>query len=297
MRAGGGGSRTTGQNVAAGIPIRFLLKEDLPKDTVARIVIKGEEDLVTFSTKPDKKKNEIAMKAAKGMNEVTWNMRVAGAKSFDGMVLWGGGLQGPQVVPGKYKAELSIGDDKQEIEFELAKDPRNSATDADFQAQYDFLVGVRDKLTEVHMSIKKLRDAKAQIGSLSKRLGDAEEYKEIVESGKSLSKRLTEIEKRLYQTQNQSPQDPLNFPIRLNNRLSSLVGVVSTGDYPPTQQSIEVRDTLIAEMDKHLAELSSILKDDIKKFNSMVSKAKVPAIMIEQDSDEKKKSADKDGDK
>jgi len=297
MRAGGGGSRTTGQNVSAGVPIRFLLKEDLPKDTVARIVIKGEEDLVTFSTKPDKKKNEIAMKATKGMNEVTWNMRVAGAKSFDGMVLWGGGLAGPRVVPGKYKAELSIGDDKREIEFELAKDPRNSATDEDFQAQYDFLVGVRDKLTEVHMSIKKLRDAKAQIGSLSKRLGDAEGYKEIVESGKSLSKRLTEIEKRLYQTQNQSPQDPLNFPIRLNNRLSSLVGVVSTGDFPPTQQSIEVRDTLIAEMDKQLAELSSILKDDINEFNSMVSKAKVPAIMIEQDLDESEKSADGDGGK
>ena len=298
MRTGGGGSRTTGQNVAAGVPIRFLMKEKLPKDTVARIVISnGDQDMVTFSTKPDKEKNEIAMKAVAGMNEIVWNMRVSGAKSFDGMVLWGGGLDGPRAVPGKYKATLSIGDDNQEMEFELTKDPRNSATAEDFNAQYDFLIGVRDKLTEVHMSIKKLRDAKAQIGSLSKRLGDAEEYKEIVKSGKSLSERLTEIEKRLYQTQNQSPQDPLNFPIRLNNRLSSLVGVVSTGDFPPTQQSIEVRDTLIAEIDKQLAELSSILKDDIRDFNSMVSKAKVPAIMIEQDTEEKQKSADADSEK
>ena len=92
---------------------------------------------------------------------------------------------------------------------------------------------------------------------------------------------MTAIEKRLYQTQNQSPQDPLNFPIRLNNRLSSLVGVVSTGDFPPTRQALEVRDTLIGEIDQQLSELSSILDDGIDEFNNKVNAAKVPAIILE----------------
>lgn len=284
MRAGGGGGLTSGQNIAAGAAVRFYMKDELPKETVAKIVISdGDQELVTFSTKPDKKKKELQLKAKKGMNELSWNMRVAGAESFDGMVLWGGGTQGPRVPPGKFTAKLSVGDeaDVQEVELEILKDPRSEASDEDLQAQFEFLTGVRDKLTEVHFSIKNLRDARAQIKSLSKRLGDQEEFKEIKEAGKKVVKELTAIEKRLYQTQNQSPQDPLNFPIRLNNRLSSLVGVVSTGDFPPTRQALEVRDTLIGEIDQQLSELSSILDDGIDEFNSKVNAAKVPAIILE----------------
>lgn len=284
MRAGGGGGRTTGQNIAAGVPLSFYMKDELAKDAVAKIVVSnGDESLVTFSTKPDKKKKEKQLKTKKGLNEVSWDMRVAGAESFEGMVLWGGGLQGPRVAPGKFVAKLFVGDESnaQEVEMEIVKDPRSSASEEDLQAQFDFLTGVRDKLTEVHLSIKKLRDARSQIQSLSKRLGDDEKYKDIKEAGKKIIDRMTEIEKQLYQTQNQSSQDPLNFPIRLNNRLSSLVGVVSTGDFRPTQQSIEVRDSLINEIDEQLSELASILGDGIDEFNSKVNAAKVPAIILE----------------
>ena len=290
MRAGGGGGLTSGQNVASGATIRFHMKDDLPKDAVAKIVISSDgEDLATFSTKPDKKKKEKELKAKKGMNELTWNMRVAGAESFDGMVLWGGGTQGPQVPPGQFDVKLSVGEDYQQVAMKIVKDPRSDASDEDLTAQFEFLTGVRDKLSEVHLSIKKLRDAQSQIKSLSARMGDREEFKDIKEAGEKLVKDLTEIEKRLYQTQNQSPQDPLNFPIRLNNRLSSLVGVVSTGDFRPTEQAIAVRDTLIAEIDDQLSELSSILGDGIDEFNSKVNAAEVPAIILENSSADEEK--------
>lgn len=166
-------------------------------------------------------------------------------------------------------------------EFEVQKDPRSAATQDDLQAQFDFLLGVRDKLSEVHLAIKRIRDIRSQLERLSKRLGDDEGNQAVVKEAKGLATKLTAIEKRLYQTKNQSSQDPLNFPIRLNNRLSSLVGVVSTGDNRPTRQSIEVRDMLLGEIDQLLAEQAELVSQGVSSFNQAVRKAKIPTIFSE----------------
>ncbi|MEM7454710.1 MAG: glycosyl hydrolase [Planctomycetota bacterium] len=283
MRGGGGrGSLTSGQNVNGGVPVTFYLGEN-PEDADIEIVITDPQGNVakTFSTSPDKDAdrslNVSSMSADEGINQVRWDMRYAGAESFDRMILWGGGVQGPMAVPGTYTVTMTMGDQTLESTFELMKDPRASATDEDLQAQFDFLIAVRDKLTETHSSIKRLRDVRSQINALKRRL-DSEEHAELIEAADEVVAKMTAIEERLYQTKNESNQDPLNYPIRLNNRLSALVSVVSTGDNAPTAQSIVVRDELIAEIDTHLAELYDVFNSDLSAFNDAVSKAEIPAI-------------------
>ncbi|MCH2182031.1 MAG: hypothetical protein MK108_08505 [Mariniblastus sp.] len=285
-RMGGGGSRrasaTAGQNVPSGVDLHLHLKEAVDEKHPIQLELtdaKGNR-VGSYSTKPEKKLKQKKLNLSPGMNLVNWDMRVPGAESFEGMVLWGGGLQGPRVVPGIYTATLTQGDHSETVEFEIRKDPRCSVSDEDLQAQFEFLIGVRDKLTETHEMIKQLREVKGQIDSLSQRL-KGETYQAIREQGQEITDRLSAIEKKLYQTQNQSPQDPLNFPIRLNNRLSSLVGVASMGDNAPTRQSIEVRDVLVSEIDALLAEAKQILSQDVQAFNQKVSAANVPAIFVD----------------
>ena len=329
IRLRGGGSpkpgRTSGQNAMAGVPIRFFLKEK-PSDKVKTLlkIRDSEGELVqTFSTSPDKEKKEQAMKVDEGLNQIRWNMRYAGAETFDGMVLWGGGTGGPLAVPGTYQvtlvqtkasdldatggsetdedskpkkkskksdsesADTSDKDSSEEIvfsvesEFEIAKDPRASASKADLKAQFDFLIGVRDKLTEVHTAIKRIRDIRSQITALQTRIAKDPENQPLVEKAKSLVKALSSVEEKLYQTKNESPQDPLNYPIRLNNRLSSLVGVVSTGDNRPTKQSFEVRDMLLAEIDQLLEEQRAVVEKELSGFNKAIRDAAIPAIFSE----------------
>ena len=112
----------------------------------------------TFSSKPDKELKQAELKLKQGMNEATWDMRYEGADTFDKLILWGGGTQGPRAVPGTFKAVLTLGDQTQEVNFEIVKDPRATASLEDLQSQFEFLVAVRDKLTETHKTIKKLRD-------------------------------------------------------------------------------------------------------------------------------------------
>ena len=72
------------------------------------------------------------------------------------------------------------------------------------------------------------------------------------DAGTALNKNLTAVEETLYQTKNQSNQDPLNYPIRLNNKLAALGGVVGSAEAAPTAQSYAVYDELVTQIDAQL---------------------------------------------
>jgi photosystem II stability/assembly factor-like uncharacterized protein len=297
MRGGGSGSpgRTAGQNILAGVPIRFFAKRvpDKKMKTELQLIDPSGDVIQTFSTQPDRERKDKKLKVEAGVNELRWDMRYPGAETFEGMVLWGGGTRGPLAVPGVYQAKLRVSkssaDDgtltseentifDQTIDFKIEKDPRSSATLADFQSQFNFLIGVRDKLSEIHLAIKNTRDIREQLNSLQSRLEKGDGNEDLVEKAKNLDQELLNVEQALYQTKNESPQDPLNYPIRLNNRLSGLVGVVSAGDHRPTRQSIAVRNQLIQEIDDLLTTQKTVVDQGIRKFNEAVRKASVPAI-------------------
>jgi hypothetical protein len=208
-----------------------------------------------------------------------WNMRYPDAEGFDGLIMWAAGLTGPKAVPGTYKVRLTVDGESVESDFEILKDPRSESSIADLQSQFDFLISVRDKVTEMHTGIKDIRDVKKQIKGLSDKISEDENYKDLIEEGKRISKALTEIEETLYQTKNRSGQDPLNFPIRLNNKLAHLSGVA--GDYPPTDQVIGVRDELTIQIDEQLNKLQKIMETDVPEFNRMVRDKGVNAIITD----------------
>ena len=55
---------------------------------------------------------------------------------------------------------------------------------------------------------------------------------------------LSAIEGEIYQVKLQSSQDPLNFPIKLNNKIAALQGVIESADVRPTEQAYSVFRTL-----------------------------------------------------
>ena len=282
FRGGGRASLTAGSNPAGGVTIRFWLR-DLPEDETVSLTIHDPagEAVQVWSSQPDEEAGQKKLTVQTGMNEVNWNLRHPAAETFEGMVLWGGGTQGPLSVPGKYRARLATGDEALDTEFEIRSDPRLSVTAEEYQAQFEFLAGIRDKLSETHEAIRRIRDVRGQIEGLHKRLGDEEHASLLAEQGRDIVKRLTAIEETLYQTKSKSNQDPLNFPIRLNNRLSALVGVVSSADGPPTRQAVEVHDMVVAEIDENLAKLKKIFDEDVVALNNAIRAAEVPAIFVD----------------
>ncbi|MDX6405150.1 MAG: hypothetical protein QOH70_2605 [Blastocatellia bacterium] len=215
-----------------------------------------------------------------GLNRFVWDMRYADAVRFPGMILWSGETRGPKIVPGSYQVKLTVDGATQTENFEVKADPRLTTTAADYAKQLELSLKIRDKLNETHNAIIQIRDVKKQVDDLVKRLAGQPNSKPIVDAGAALNKKMTEVEEALYQTKNQSSQDPLNFPIRLNNKLAALGGVVSQSEAAPNEQSFAVYDELVAQINAQLTKLAQIMKSDVPAFNQMVRDANIPAVVV-----------------
>ncbi|MCM2270516.1 MAG: glycosyl hydrolase, partial [Thermoanaerobaculia bacterium] len=216
--------------------------------------------------------------AEKGANRFVWDLRLAPPETFDGLILWNGIERGPRVPPGSYKARLTVGDWSETVAFTVTRDPRSTASDAEIAAQHDFLVGVRDKLSQAHRAIGEMREVRGQLDTLVARAGDGEAAKPLVERAKKLGEATKAIEERLYQTKNKSEQDPLNFPIRLNDKLAGVYQVASYGDNRPTDAAIAVRDELGAKIDAELAALAKLMAEELPAINEAARQAALPFV-------------------
>jgi len=201
-------------------------------------------------------------------------------RAAQGMIMWGGSVTGPEVVPGSYQVRLTANGATQTQTFEIRKDPRVAATAADYQAKLDYQLGIRDKLTETHDAIVRLRDVRDQVKAVAERAKPVAKDSTLALVAKALGEKLTKVEEALYQTKNKSSQDPLNYPIRLNNKLAALNGVVEGVDAPPTEQAKVVYRDIAGKIDVELAKLKDLLGKDLAEFNRLVREQQIPAVVV-----------------
>ncbi len=271
-------SKTEGKNHPGGVMIHYFLT-DTVKTQVSLEILESNGTLIKkFSTKPDKKAKETALKINPGLNRFVWDMRYADAEGFDGLILWAAKLTGPKAIPGTYQAKLTINGTATETSFEILKDPRTSGTDSDIKEQFNFLLSVRDKLSETNRSIKKIRSAREQIKRITDPLKDKEDLKAVTERAKAINDQMTTIEESLYQTKNKSGQDPLNFPIRLNNKLAALASEADGSDYKPTDQAKAVFQEVSIKIDEQLKELNKIFSEQIPGLNELIKQKNINAV-------------------
>jgi photosystem II stability/assembly factor-like uncharacterized protein len=273
-RAGERGARddgpplTRGANPPGGVPLRFWLGDEPGEEPITlEVRDRDGRPIRRFSTKPDTERDEGRLEAKRGANVHRFDLRHADAHSVPGMILWAGGTGGPLLAPGRYTAVLAAFGEEHPIPFEVRRDPRSSSTDEDLVAQETFLLELRDKLSETHRGIERIRSVRSDLAEARKSVAEDGDGSPVAEAAQQLERALTGVEEALYQTKNQSSQDPLNFPIRLNNRLSALAGTVASGDYRPTDQALAVGRELIAAIDEQLSRLQELLANDLAKVN------------------------------
>ena len=286
IRGGGkAGSKTSGTNHPNGVITYFNLKDYNEDDEVSLTYSDQKGDTIkTFSTK-NQKKNKLVVK--KGMNQFVWDMTYDGAEQLDGMILWWASLDGPQGTPGTYKVSLKINNAvtssavEMSQQFTIIADPRAESTLDDMKAQFKFITDVNQTMDDAHKSIKKIRTIKAQLEAFETQYKDNKDVKELLEKAKTLKEEFTKIEEALYQTQNRSGQDPLNFPIRLTNKLGHLNALVSMGDFAPTDQDIIVKDELTAQIKTELETFNRLITDEIRAFNAAFNTMNLKYLFIE----------------
>jgi hypothetical protein len=280
----GANTKTAGSNHPGGVMVHFNLKE-VPADSVEIKLSFHEANgklIKEFSTNAKERMDKLAELKAGG-NRFVWNMQYPGALRFDGMILWAAALNGPKAVPGIYKVVLSVGKNKQEQSFEILKDPRSTTDIEDFKKQFQFLIDIRDKVTEAHQAILDIRETKKQLNHLKSIWKDDPEMKSIIQKANDIDKEITKIENELYQTKNKSGQDPLNYPIKLTNKLAHVGSLTNRGDFAPTQQAIQVKDELSKLINAELQKWDTIKSVEMESFNKSVKEKGVDVLKLKKE--------------
>ncbi len=276
-----------GQNPAAGAAIYYSFKEK-PKSEATLEILEAGGKLVKKFSSAEKKEEQPAdpeadafgpggagekLPTEAGLNRFVWNLRYADAVKFPGMIFWAGSVTGPMAAPGKYTAKLTVDGKSQTQTFEVLPDPRLKTTPEEYAAQLALALRIRDKLSAVNEGVVQIREAKKQLARFDK---DAK----VGQAAKDLEKKMTEVEEALYQTKNHASEDPLNFPIKLNNKLAALKGTVEDSDTGPTRQAEMVYEDLATQSNVEMEKLKKLLGGDLAAFNDQVKKAGIPAIEV-----------------
>ena len=269
-----------GTNPPNGATIYFYLK-DKPDPEVTLEILDARDSLVRrFSSRP--KDERDSLKIEPGLNRFVWDLRYADAHRFKGLVFWAGSTRGPLAVPGTYRARLSLGNWSETRPFAVVKDPRLQVAAEDLQRQFDLLFRIRDRLSAANLAVERIRALTDQIDAVAKRAKQLSESKggALVRQADSLKAKLGAVAEAIYQVRNKAPEDPLNFPIRVNNKLASLAGVVGSAEARPTDQAYQVFDQLSAELQGYLDRLQAIADADVPAFNRAVHDQDIPALIV-----------------
>jgi len=289
-RGGRGGGGAIGENPASGVIVNYWLKSRPQGDVTLEFLDKTGAVVNKYSSRPQPQTQAAPggeggeenpfrggpaprATAQPGWNRFVWNLRYPDATTFPGLIMWAGGVTGPVAAPGTYQVRLTVNGKSETQSFELKKDPRLATTPEDYAKQLSFALQVRDKLSETNQGVVRIREVRRQLDEYATR-----DDKKVADAAKDLIGKLTKVEEELYQTKNRASEDPLNYPIKLNNKVAYVLGVVEGSDNPPTAQSYSVYEGLASQVNAQLKTLKSLLDTDLASFNKLVHDQNIPAV-------------------
>jgi len=266
--------------------VQYYLKEQL--DTITFEVLDANDNLINtftgskteYKEDPDipwwKKGGSTKPTTAKGLNTFSWDLRYPGATEFEGMIIWSARpTRGPKAPIGDYKIRMKTKDYEKTYPFKVTMNPNlKGITKEDLDEQFELANKIMQKTSMANESVIRIRAIKKHLSAHKAKLS-TNTYKKTITP---FLNELSAIEEALYQVKNQSGQDPLNFPIRLNNRLASLRRSIENGEAKPTDGAYKVFKELSKELDTHMTTLKSIMTKNLSKINKELQKSGVKSI-------------------
>lgn len=268
-----------GTNHPAGLKAHFHVPKDWEKDTFDFQVLDTQGEVIrSWGTHRNPKEEKLEVTS--GANHFSWDLQYPPSQGFEGMILWWATLDGPVALPGTYSLRIIHSTDTLIRQFRVLPDPRIPHDTVALQDQFRFLSEVNAKVGEAHRALGEIREIRQQMHQWMARY----EPDSLSDTLKNLAGRIdstmTHVEMRLYQTKNESPQDPLNFPIRLTNKLAHLNSLMRQGPYRPTRQAVEVRDALVRDINASLADWDTVRTGDLVRFNRQIREEGLDVIRV-----------------
>jgi photosystem II stability/assembly factor-like uncharacterized protein len=288
-----------GENPPHGVLVRYWLRESPSADVGLAFLDAEGREIRTFTSRPNTAAAAgAAARAADapaaagsgparpaaddephptkfaGANSFVWNLRGPDTAKLPDNTGRGGTaemLAAPRVPPGSYQVRLTVGDQTWTQPFQLEKDPRVGASDAELRQAYELAKRTHDLLGRIHEAVLLLRDARCQTEALAGRV----ESSAIAEAARALGRTLTAVEEELVQLRS---ADPRSFPSKLNSRVATLIVLIEHSDAVPTTALRDLYASLAERVERELSKLDRCLREDLASLNALCHQSSVPVI-------------------
>ena len=254
---------------ADGVVLSYWLRE-VPEEARLEVIDASGEVVRTFEPESDEDEDENGrygqggMPAERGLNTLRWDLKADGWTGFPRMILWGVRTTAPTLPPGTYTLRLTADGRTETGQVTIEPHPWiDDVTEADLVAQYEFGVRIRDQVERANQAVIAIRRMRTQVLD---RLDESDDG-ELEERLDELMAAASEVEADIYQVRNRSGQDPLNFPIKVNNRLANLLSMVERGDGRPNDGMREVFGIMVERLDGYMARLETVWEEELPPAN------------------------------
>ncbi len=291
---GEGGGKRAGKNPPSGAVIYYFLKDAPKNDAEVRIEIldasgkvirkysSAEYNSLQEPPDPDDKKPEKQLKPTAGLNRFVWDLRYEEARHVPGYYLYeyGSGARGPVAAPGHYQVRLTAGGQSQTADFELKLDPRVKVSQADLEAQLNFLLQTRDELSRVYDTVNQIQDVRAQLSGLKRRLPDNASAKNISSAADELEKKLVGIRDDLTNLEITANEDSLAYPPQLDAKLAYLAMDAGSADSAPTESEVRQLEKLKRQSGEFIGRWEDLQRRDLAAFQKLAAEGSLSTVVV-----------------
>ena len=226
----------------------------------------------------DDKAKEKPLEVARGMNDIEITWQEEGAKILEGMILWSGRGGAARPAPGDYTVTVTVGEQSQTVIGRINPDPRTDATIADLQARYRLVRDGNALVTEAHEAIESIRSLREQMAATVARMEEGQNLDKLKAAEEAANKEFTSIEETLYQTKSKSRQDPLNYPIKLTDKLLGVLSATNRAEFGPTNGQRDVAAQLSKAIKAEIERFHAAREKHVTEFNKLARELAAPHI-------------------
>ncbi len=175
---------------------------------------------------------------------------------------------GPRVPPGQYTAKLTAGNETSQQSFEVAMDPRVSATSAQLKQQYDLAL-------KIYSDTLASRKALAESQSVLKELEGVKEQAGVGEDTKTLVRKAAADLKELL-----GADDASNGMETANSELGTSLRAVESGHREAPAQAMELYQSASTSARERERQWARFKTDQLPAINEKLRQAKLKPIQI-----------------
>lgn len=277
-----------GENAPEGVILDYFLPAVTEKDTLTLAIYDANGRLVrtytnqkdaNYTKYPGGPSPEKILCAEKGHNRFLWDIRTESIKPDVKNVFVYGDYRGYAVVPGNYKARLTLNNTSTETELTVLPNPTIQATENEWAEQQKTLSVIVAAISEMQLAVNELRKVKKQLAHQTEIYKEVSNADTVVAEAKKLITAIDAWESIIVEGRIQNGQDVINWPGKLNAEFFNIKSLADVSD-PRITQGIKNR---LADLQVQWASEKTklqTLKQSLSRYNTLFKEQQLDAIQF-----------------